>query len=112
MTTRIVVTPPAGRDLDEQFLYIAQSSSDAAVRYFRAAEATFNQLAASPHLGGVVEFRNAQLTGLRVWRIRGFEKHLIFYRLIEHGIEVVRVLHGARDIEAVFGDELLPSERA
>lgn len=108
MTGRIVVTENADHDLDEQFLYIARTSQDAAVRFFHAAQETFKQLAASPHLGGVVEFRNARLTGLRVWRIRGFEKYLIFYRLFEQGIEIVRVLHGARDIEGIFEDESTP----
>jgi plasmid stabilization system protein ParE len=34
--------------------------------------------------------------------IRGFEKHVIFYRPIANGIEVVRVLHASRDLEAMF----------
>jgi toxin ParE1/3/4 len=42
---------------------------------------------------------------LRIWRIDGFPNHLIFYRPIEGGIEIVRVLHGARDIDAVLESE-------
>jgi toxin ParE1/3/4 len=30
------------------------------------------------------------------------DNHVIFYRPIDHGIEVARVLHGARDIDALF----------
>jgi hypothetical protein len=34
----------------------------------------------------------------------GFEKHLIFYRPRPEGVEILDVIHGARDIEAlVFG---------
>ena len=36
------------------------------------------------------------------WRLRGFEKHLIFYRPIKDGIEVIRVLHASRDLAAVL----------
>jgi toxin ParE1/3/4 len=42
------------------------------------------------------------LADLRVWRIEGFEKHLIFYRQTPDGIDVVRILHGARDIDSVL----------
>ncbi|NDJ24795.1 type II toxin-antitoxin system RelE/ParE family toxin [Nostoc sp. B(2019)] len=37
-------------------------------------------------------------------QIRSFpvEKYVIFYRLIEGGIEVVRVIYGARDIQDIF----------
>lgn len=34
--------------------------------------------------------------------MKGFTSHLIFYRPINYGIEVVRVIHGARDIERLF----------
>lgn len=40
-----------------------------------------------------------------VWQVRGFENYVIFYRPIEHGIEIVRVLHAARDIAAVFEEQ-------
>jgi toxin ParE1/3/4 len=39
---------------------------------------------------------------MRVWPVKGFENHLIFFRPIDGGIEVIRVLHAARDIESVF----------
>ena len=48
---------------------------------------------------------NPLLAGLRIWRIDGFPNHLIFYRPIEGGIEIVRVLHGVRDIGAVLESE-------
>jgi toxin ParE1/3/4 len=39
-----------------------------------------------------------------MWRVRGFERYLIFYRPTDDGIDVVRVLHGSRDIESLFED--------
>ena len=58
-----------------------------------------------PELGQRQEFGRKELAGLRVWQVQGFENYLIFYRPIERGIEVLRVLHAARDIGAAF-DEL------
>lgn len=56
----------------------------------------FEILAARP---GVGKMRNGLLPGLRS-HIVG--RYVIFYRAIPGGIEILRVLHGARDIEAVF----------
>lgn len=35
-----------------------------------------------------------------------FPKHLVFYRPLpdERGVEIVRVLHGARDLEALMSE--------
>ena len=37
-----------------------------------------------------------------------FEKYLVFYRQIFEGVEIVRVIHSARDIEAIFEEEHTP----
>jgi len=34
-----------------------------------------------------------------------FGRYVIFYEPIDDGIDVVRVLHSARDIDAVFGED-------
>jgi toxin ParE1/3/4 len=39
---------------------------------------------------------------MRWHSVRGFRKYLVFYIPRSDGIEVVRVLHGARDLEALF----------
>jgi toxin ParE1/3/4 len=67
-----------------------------------AADTTFQRLAAMPELGEGQEFGRKGLAGLRVWQVQGFENHLIFCRPVERGIEVLRVLHAARDVAAVF----------
>lgn len=33
-----------------------------------------------------------------------FGRYVIFYAPVEGGIDVVRVLHSARDVDAAFGD--------
>jgi toxin ParE1/3/4 len=45
MTRRIVIRPKASVDIDEQFVYIGQSSFDAALSFFDATRQTFSQLA-------------------------------------------------------------------
>jgi toxin ParE1/3/4 len=105
MTRRVAIRPRAERDLDEHFLYIAKHNAPAAERFLAAAKATLERLIASPELGGLWQGGNRELAGVRIWQISDFEKYLVFYRQIDEGIEVIRILHGARDIQAVFDRE-------
>lgn len=102
---RVVRKDQARRELLDHAFYIAQDGSVAAHRFLDAAEAAFQQLAQLPRMGSPREFQNSRLVGIRQWPVPGFENYLIFYRPIEGGIEVLRVLHGARDIERLFQEE-------
>ena len=105
MTPRSTAKPKARSDLLEHFGFIARDNVDAAERFLLAAEETFQQLARRPTIGRVRAFDHPRLVGLRSWPVRGFKRHLIFYRPTESGIEVIRVLHGARDLPTIFDDE-------
>jgi toxin ParE1/3/4 len=105
MTCQVHRTDTALGDLNEQAKFIQRDSPDAAIRFLAAAEASFRLLADMPELGERQEFGRPELAGLRAWQVRGFENYLIFYRRIDHGVEVVRVLHAARDIAAIFDDQ-------
>jgi toxin ParE1/3/4 len=105
MTRRIVIRPKASLDLDEQFAYIAENNFNAALSFFDATRQTFSQLAQLPSIGGVYNAKNPRLAGLRKWGVRGFEKHLIFYLEGDEYIEIVRLIHAARDISQILAEE-------
>ena len=44
--------------------------------------------------------QNALLVNLRSFVVKNY---IIFYQPVEGGIEILRVLHGSRDIESIFG---------
>jgi toxin ParE1/3/4 len=102
---RFTLLPRALADLREQRDYIAQDSVTAAERFLSAAEEAFERLAEMPGTGVVRAVRNPRLGRIRQWPISGFERYLIFYRETAAGIEVVRVLHGARDIRRILEGE-------
>jgi toxin ParE1/3/4 len=56
-----------------------------------------------PEIGASRMFRNPRYAYVRIWRVKGFERYLIFYRPLNDGIEVLRVIHGARNVEELFG---------
>lgn len=85
--------------------YIAQDKIEAAYRFLDAAEEAFRALERMPLTGTKREFKNPALKGIRMWRVKGFPKHLTFYREFKDGVEIIRVLHSARDIEALFSED-------
>jgi len=99
-----IITPEASGDVDECFLYIAADSPEAAFRFLSSADETFLQLAETPRIGRRCDARNPNLKGLRRWPVRGFENFLVFYLEREGVVHIIRVLHGARDIEAILAD--------
>jgi toxin ParE1/3/4 len=39
------------------------------------------------------------LQGLRRWPVKNFDKYLIFYKNAGDQVEIIRILHGKRDLE-------------
>ena len=104
MTLGFRVLPAADRDLDDQAAFLAREASlETALRFYDAAAVTFKQVTRMPGMGELRESPDPRLFGLRVWRIQGFENHLIFYRQLSDVVEIVRVLHAARDISSILG---------
>ncbi len=101
-TSRCHRTHAAERDLADLAAYLGQEDPSLALRFLDAAEATFELLTDVSEMGSPCLFESPRAEGLRVWAVRGFRSHLIFYRPTDEGISVIRVLHAARDIERVI----------
>jgi toxin ParE1/3/4 len=97
--SRIIRRVGARRGLAEIAEYISRTSTRSASRFLAAAERAFASLVEMPEKGGLWESDRPELAGIRVWPIPGFKNYLIFYRPIEGGIDVLRVIHAARDLE-------------
>jgi toxin ParE1/3/4 len=76
---------------------------ETAIRFLDAFDAAIQLSAISPGIGSSCHFQNPLFEGIRVWPIGGFKNYLIFYRELSDEVEVVRVLHGARDLTSIFG---------
>jgi toxin ParE1/3/4 len=72
------------------------------VRFEKAVQNLAHRLAGMPGIGVPRSFRNPELHDMRRLTVTGFESWLLFYRDTGDRIDVIRVLHGARDIEAIF----------
>lgn len=102
MPQRIISHPQAERDLEECIVYIGEEDIEAAQSFYLAFVTSLDHIAQFPLSGSPREFSNPQFHGIRMWIVKGFENYLIFYRVTEKAVEVIRVLHSARDLEELF----------
>jgi toxin ParE1/3/4 len=92
----IVVRPRALADLADIWAYIAEDSVKHADRFAGLINREFRTLSRRPLMG---RSRPELATGLRSFPVG---RYVIFYLPLPKGVEVVRVLHGARDIESAL----------
>ena len=94
--TRILRREAAKSDLKQIWKYIASDSKERANGFLRTINGKLEALTKNPLMG---RERDEIVPGLRSFPIG---RYVIFYQPIEDGIDVVRILHGARDIESLF----------
>jgi toxin ParE1/3/4 len=90
---QILKRPEAECDLEEIWWYIAQDSPNNANRFLDRIQESCLALANFPLLG---TSRDELMADLRCQPVGSY---LIFYFPLKDGIDIIRVLHGSRDIE-------------
>ncbi len=93
---RVDRRPLAAADIFDIRDYIAGDSVAAADRWLDQLDESLNLLATQPLMGRA---RDELAPGVGSFP---FGRYVIFYVPLEDGIDVVRVLHGARDIDTAF----------
>jgi toxin ParE1/3/4 len=96
MGRRIVYSPDSRRDYEEIYLYIAADNPAAAERLLRTFDEKLQLALTAPGMGEPHPELGKGIRTLKAGR------YIIFYREVPEGIQVVRVIHGARDIPSIF----------
>lgn len=94
--SRFRIAHKAQRDLDEIWCYIGSFDVHAADRWLDEVERLFKVLSIRTHAG---QARPDLAPALRFLPVGSY---LIFYRPIEDGVEIARVIHGGRDYGPEF----------
>jgi toxin ParE1/3/4 len=103
VSARYTVKPKADRDLDDYAYYFAREANvDLALDFLSASHDTFALLAENPNMGWASRLKNPALRALRVFRVTTFDKMLILYRPLSEGVDILRVVHGSRNLRALF----------
>jgi toxin ParE1/3/4 len=71
----------------------------AATRFLAAVERTIDGISDFPDIGVPLR-RGGRL--FRIRSIRGFRNYLIYFRRVESGVLVSRILHGRRDLDKLL----------
>ena len=96
---RVTRRPLAEADVLEIWDYIADDGIAAADHWVDRLDKQFQVLAMQPMMGRA---RDELEPGVRSFP---FGRYVVFYLPLDGGIDVVRVLHGARDIDAAFNPD-------
>jgi len=96
--------PAAKRDLAEATAYlVAEGGSEVAHQFLDDVAYAFTRLRRFPSLGRPWPTSNPTLAGLRRLPLKRFLLS-VFYRPTRSAIEIIRVLHHARDISPLLED--------
>lgn len=87
--------------IQESRIKIQEKIQYRAIAFVKKLHGQMEKLAASPSMG---RSRDQLLSGLRSFP---YGNYLIFYIPLDDGVDIVRVLNGVRNIEALFQDDEL-----
>jgi toxin ParE1/3/4 len=100
---RLVLSDAAVADVLEQSdWYRDHAGEPLALRWERAVTSAITHVLRFPASGSPCSFRSPDLKGVRRTMIPKFPKHLMFYRFEGNEVFVLRIVHGARDLESLF----------
>jgi toxin ParE1/3/4 len=100
---QITLSEAAATDILEQAdWYEAQADQKLAKRWEKAVTSTLLRISRVPHAGSPCNFGATELRRVRRALVAGFRKHFVFYQSYPDQIVVLRIVHGARDLESLF----------
>ena len=102
MSLRIVFTSLAWTDIVDTTYYLTERSADAAAKFFGCVRHSTKRLSEMPELGTVTRWEDQRTKDIRIWPVKDFPNHLIFYQIETDELVVLRVLHGSTDYETLF----------
>lgn len=102
---RLTIRPGAWQEINREIDRLEeQAGLTVAERFLDSVMSTCDSLAAMPRMAPLCGFRRAATKRLRRWPVKHFENWLIFYQARRNGVEIVHIIHGARDIQSLLDD--------
>ncbi len=98
--SRYVINVLASQDLNEIADYFAEINIETGEQFFKAFNWKCQQLVTFPNSG---KSYTAIRFGLRGLSLEGY---IIFYRILDDGIEILRVVSGRRDFPSLFEESV------
>jgi toxin ParE1/3/4 len=96
--SRYIVAPSASQDLNNIADYFLAVNVAAGEKLFIKFSKKFQQLAQFPNLGRSYSHIRQSLRGLPL------DGYIIFYRVVDDTVEILRIVNGRQDLEALFSE--------
>ena len=96
--TQYIIAPDAARDLEEISTYYAVRNIEAGEKLLDEFETRCKYLVNFPNIGKSYRSIRPDLRGI------SFSAYIIFYRVSESIVEILRVVSGSRYLEALFAE--------
>ena len=96
--------PRVQDDLIDIYRYLHERSPQAAEKVYAAIERSIRALLETPGIGTLWSTTDPRLVGLRVTPCKPYRNYLLFFKPVRDGIELYRVVHGARELGRVVAD--------
>jgi toxin ParE1/3/4 len=94
--SRCILSPTATQDLDAISDYFCDRNVSAGEKLFEQFVGKCENLTKFPALGRSYEYIRPNMRGIPL------DGYIIFYQVVEDGIEILRVVNGRQDLEALF----------
>jgi toxin ParE1/3/4 len=96
--SNIIYTKQSEEDLEEIADFIAKDSVNRALSYLEKMQKSIELIAKNPHIGIACREKKIDLD-CRVWI---FESYLVFYKVLENAILILRVLHSSVNYKKIL----------
>ena len=93
------IAPSASRDLDRIAEYFLERNVEAGEKLFREFNQKCLNLVRFPNLGRSYNHIRPNLPGIPL------DGYIILYRVVNEGVDILRIANGRQDLEALFTDE-------
>lgn len=94
-----IISQSASRDLNAIADYFLERNLEAGERLFREFNKKCQNLTLFPNMGRSYARLKPGLRGVPL------DGYIVFYRVLDNGVEIVRVVSGRQDLEVLFLDE-------
>jgi len=93
---KLIISPQAREDLFDIWFYIAEDSTTNADRFIDKLTQKYRWLAEFPEAGMLRNELDANLQSFPM------DRYVLYYKVMNETLELVRVLHSSRNIDLVF----------
>jgi toxin ParE1/3/4 len=96
--SNLIISPSASRDLNQIADYFLEVNLEAGEKLFQEFNKKCQKLAMFPNMGRSYSQIRDDLRGLPL------DGYIILYKVIDDGIEILRIVSGRQDLESLFAD--------